>query len=527
MVTRRGCVLMRVGIHKSEHVLVLKDKQGIQCLSEQTRHDIWDYQHIHAQHIPSCRHTANMQHTIHTLTSLFVHTLVIRCIIFFLFNEIVLSHYIGTTLHTTLLYNQNILHKHYFETCFQNDKKTLTLCYTHCKHNRKAPLVYNNGNPQEDCSWPKTNSQLRKALQLHTKLQPPPPKPTLRQLPRKFRVGAEHQIQTTNGSPKLTWNQMRQATPTTPQFTTKHIQSPGPPLGATKHPTLHKELQPRQIKKSIPRPTRRSRMKRNPRVHSALTVVQLTLVRQEAPQKKKPAMASQAIRSPPTATQRTTNINSKKVSPPRSHSQFSQPPSKTTRSSCEEPLDPTHTESNDDQRNPSHKLPRAIPHQEAPQPVESWHQHHPSRRRKFHKRTTLNTPILPHSEARAEVRIKRERPQIVKKALPTEHPEIRGVAKASGGGKIRNGSVEETKSERSEHETPNSVAENEVPKPRISRTHQTAEPQKNDNEEGANIRRHYRGNTGRSDPAGRRTAPEPKNSNPHRQEPAPNYNAED
>lgn len=302
-----------------------------------------------------------------------------------------------------------------------------------------------------------------------------------------------------NGSPKFTWNQMRQATPTVLQLTTKYIQSSGPPLGATKHPTPHKVLQPRKTQKTGPRPTRRSLLKGNSKVQSALTTVQLPPVRQEAPQKKTPTTASQAIRSQPTATQRTTNNNSKKVSPPQTHSQFSQPHSKTTRSSCEEPLDPTHIESNDDQRNPSHKLPRAITHQEAPQPVESWHQHHSSRRRKPHKRTTLNTTILPHSEARADVRIERiirERPQI---ALPTE---IHGATKVSVGGKIRSGSLEETESERSEHEASKSAAENEVPKPR-----------------------HYRGNTRRSDPVGRRTAPAPKSSTPYRQEPAPKARA--
>jgi hypothetical protein len=141
------------------------------------------------------------------------------------------------------------------------------------------------------------------------------------------------------------------------------------------------------------------------------------------------------------------NTKGKKVSSSQTYPQLY---GNRAQSSCEGPSDSAWTKSNDDQRNPSKKLPYDTTPQEAPQPPKSQKPNNPRRSRQTHKRTPLDTLILPHSEDRAEVSNEsreRKRLQTVDYALSIEHSEKVVATKAIAEWKIRSNSKEEIESE--------------------------------------------------------------------------------
>jgi hypothetical protein len=96
------------------------------------------------------------------------------------------------------------------------------------------------------------------------------------------------------------------------------------------------------------------------------------------------------------------NTNAKKVSTLQTYPQLSQQYGKRAGSSCEGPSDSTCIESNEDHRNPSKNLPFVTTAQEAPQPTKNQQHNNPRKSRQSHKRTPLDTILLPHSADRTE-----------------------------------------------------------------------------------------------------------------------------
>ena len=429
----------------------------------------------------------NMKHTVRTLTCLFVYALAIRCFLFSLTNKVTPNHYTISEWNTTLeLPNQQSFHKNYLQACLYSNREPPIQRYTHCKYSPNATIAYNNNILQEDhfYRYPTTTAKLLKS--------------TLKQPHRKPKGGTNRHKQKPNRSPKLTRNQLRWINPL--QYTTKIPQSSETPPRTTEHFTHHKQPQPQPHpnQKTASKLIQQDRRKKSVRAQPAHASESPKPQGQEAQHKKNSPIASREMQE---------------VRSSQTYPQLSQMYGKRARSPCEGPSDSARTKSNDDQRNPSKKLPYATTPQEAPQPTKSQQPNNPRRSKQPHKRTPLDTLILPHSEDRAEVSNEsreRERFQTVDYALPIEHPENVVATKAIAEWKLRKNSKAKIESESSNRITLRSKGhsvEEGLPKSGTSKARPATELQQSCSKVEAKPRRHTHISTRSRGPAEERATP--------------------